>query len=141
MLTRAQLNKAINERIKELFPGIEILSSDVEEGFNRPSFFVRIETNRTENMRVNVYRELTCRILFFPSDRNRYKEEAYNVQDHLESAFGLNLSVEGRTITIDSAVTDIVDRVVHYDFDFSFYDDGVAGDELAPVMEVLEYDA
>jgi hypothetical protein len=84
---------------------------------------------------------MTCRIRFFPTDRYQYKEEAYDVIDRLESLFGLNFKVGDRTITIDGAVADIIDKVVHYDFDFSFYDDAVGGDDPArPTMQELIFD-
>lgn len=123
MLTRVQINKAINDKIKAEFPDIEIQSSDVEEGFKRPSFFVSLETPQTTPYQFNVQRDMTCRILFFPTSRHQYKVEAYDVMDRLEKRFGLNFTVDDRVITIDDARADIIDKVVHYDFDFSYLDD------------------
>ncbi|MFH5181147.1 DUF6838 family protein [Paenibacillus sp. TAB 01] len=54
---------------------------------------------------------MTCRILYFPRDRHVFKEEAYDVQDRLERLFGLNFPAGDRTITIDSASTDIINKV------------------------------
>ena len=139
MITRAQINEAINSAIKAEFPGIKIVSRDVEEGFERPSFFVQLETNRTETFQGSVRRDMTCRIRFFPTDRHQYKEEAYDVIDRLETLFGLNFQVGERTITIDGAVADIIDKVVHYDFDFSFYDDAGNDDPAGPTMQELIY--
>ncbi|MFD3271517.1 DUF6838 family protein [Paenibacillus dendritiformis] len=137
-LTRAQLNKAINDKIKAEFPSIPIQSRDVTEGFERPSFYVNLETRETETFQFNVRRDMTCRIRFFPTDRYEFKEEAYDIQDRLEELFGLNFPVLGRTITLGSAETDIIDKVVHYDFDFSYYD--VAGqEETGEAMQELDY--
>lgn len=138
MFTRAQINKAINDKIKAEFVDITIESQDVEEGFERPSFFVSLETPRTEAFQFNVLREMTCRILYFPTNKNKYKEEAYDVMDRLEKLFGLNFSVGSRVITIDGAETYIVDKVVHYDFDFSYYDSDQQDDER-PLMQELSY--
>ncbi|MFI8712032.1 DUF6838 family protein [Brevibacillus brevis] len=123
MLTRVQINTAINEKIKSMFPNVEITSADVKEGFNRPSFFTMLETGVNDSRLFSTYREMTCRILFFPSDRYVYKEEAYDVQDKLDALFGLNFAVEDRTITISNARSTIIDGVLHFDFDFSFHDD------------------
>jgi len=123
MLKHAQLNKAINDKIKAEFPDIPIQSSDVEEGFERPSFFVLLESNRIEVGQFSTLRDMTCRILFFPTDRYRYKEEVYDVKDRLENIFGLNFPVADRTITIDGATSEIIDKVLHYDFDFVYFDD------------------
>ncbi|MED4599873.1 hypothetical protein P9314_04015 [Paenibacillus validus] len=138
MLTRAQINKAINDNIIAEFPTVPIQSIDVEEGFQRPSFFVTLETRNTESFLTNALREMTCQILFFPSDRNKYKEEAYDVQDKLEILFGLNFAVGDRVITIDGAFTDIVDKVVHYNFDFSYYED-VQQPESGELMQELKF--
>ncbi len=137
-LTRAQIDKAICDKIKAEFAGIKIQSSDVEEGFSRPSFFVSFESNRTETFLHNQLREMTCRIRFFPTNRNEFEEEAYNVQDRLESIFGLNFAVEDRVITIGEANTDIIDKVVHFDFGFSFYED-TQQPQTGELMQELKY--
>jgi hypothetical protein len=139
MTTRAQINAAINQAIKTEFPGIKIVSQDVEEGFDRPSFFVQLETTRTETFQGTIRRDMTCRIRYFPKNRYQYKEEAYDVIDRLESLFGLNFPVGDRTITIDGAFADIIDKVVHYDFDFSFYDEAGGDEPEGPTMQELIY--
>ncbi|MEF3313324.1 hypothetical protein PV433_31020 [Paenibacillus sp. GYB004] len=138
-LTRVEINKAINNKIKAAFPGIEIQSRDVEEGFKRPSFFVSLETSQTEAYLSNRLREMTCRILFFPTDKHLYKEEAYGVMDKLETLFVLNFAAGSRVITIGSATADIVDKVVHYDFDFAFYED-TQESETGELMQELHFD-
>ncbi|NBI31037.1 hypothetical protein ERL59_18985 [Chengkuizengella sp. YPA3-1-1] len=133
------INKAINDKIKSEFKGIKLQSSDVEEGFERPSFFVSLETNETETFLFNRLRDITCRILFFPSDRYRFKEEAYNVQDRLELLFGLNIEVEDRTITLNSVNTDIIDKVVHFSFSFDFYEEIDQQEKQGDIMQELKY--
>lgn len=137
MLTHAQINKAINDKIKAEFPDIEIQSSDVEEGFERPSFFVVLETIRIEPGQFSTLREMTCRILFFPTSRHIYKEEVYDVKDRLEKIFGLNFSVADRTITIDGATSEIIDKVLHYDFDFTYYDESSYDDSGGVSQELM----
>ena len=141
MLTRSQIDKAVTSRLKAEFSTIPVQSSDVSEGFERPSFFVRIETNRTESFQHSIRREMTCRIIFFPSKRDVFEAEAYDVQDKLEKLFGLTLSVEDRVLTLGPATMEVVDKVVHYAFDFEFYDvlDG-AGEEPGELMEELHID-
>lgn len=139
-LTRAQLNKAINDKIKAAFPAISIQSRDVEEGFQRPSFFVLLETNRSETNQFTLQRDMTARIRFFPTDRYIYKEEVYGVQDKLEGLFGLCFNAGDRSITIDGAESYIVDGVLHYDFDFTYFEAVEAEGESGPLMEELEFD-
>lgn len=138
MLTRAQINKAINDKIKAEFPSIPIQSRDVEEGFVRPSFYVWLESARLDAGQYSQFREFTCRILFFPSDRYDYKEEVYDVQDRLEKLFGLNFTVGDRTITVLSAASDVIDKVLHYDFDFSYYDDSAVDPDAGVNTEKMQ---
>ena len=44
MITLQQILLAINERISAAFPNVEIQSTDISEGFKRPSFFVDFES-------------------------------------------------------------------------------------------------
>lgn len=139
-LTRAQLNKAINLAIKSAFPAITIQSRDVEEGFQRPSFFVLLETNRTETDQFTLQRDMTARVRFFPTDRYVYKEEVYGVQDKLEALFGLSFAAEDRSITIDGAESFVVDGVLQYDFNFSYLEAAGTGEETGQLMGELELD-
>lgn len=137
-ITRAQINKAINDLIKTEFPGIPIQSRDISKGFDRPSFYVNLETNRLDKSQFTLLRDMTCRILFFPTSRHEYKEEVYQVQDKLETLLGLNFTVGDRAITITDAETYIVDGVLHYDFNFSYYEN-IAEEETGELMEELKY--
>jgi len=139
-LTRVQLNKAINDKIKAEFPAIYLTSRDVSEGFTRPSFYVDIETVRTETYSYGQKREMNCRLRFFPTDRYEYKEEVYDVQDRLDDLFGINLQIEGRTITLDKAETDIMDGVLYYDFSFAYYDEVKEMAEQVEKMQELSFD-
>ena len=60
------------------------------------------------------------------------------MQDRLEKLFGLNFTVQGRTITIDDAETDIIDKVLYYSFEFTYYEDAGA-EETGDIMQELEY--
>ncbi len=129
---------AINERIQAEFPVVTIESRDIEEGFKRPSFFVSIETPNTERSLSDSMREMTCRIRYFPSDRHIYKEEAYDVMDRLEEVFALNFPVGDRVITINASDAEIIDKVVHFSFDFTLYE-SLSEEEVGEVMEELEF--
>lgn len=137
-LTRVQINKAINELIKAEFPTVPIQSRDVSKGFNRPSFYVDLETNNMGTSQFTLERDMTCRILFFPTDRHEYKEEVYQVQDKLETIFGLNFAAGDRVITIAESDTDIIDKVLHCNFNF-IYLENVATEETGDLMGELEY--
>lgn len=138
MLTLKQIDKAITSLLLSNFPNIEVQESDVEEGFQRPSFFVSLETNRTETFQFNRLREMTCRIYYFPSDRYVYSAEVQDVQDQLEIIFGLNLAVKDRIITIDGAESYVVDKVLQYSFDFTYHEN-IDVEDAGELMQEIEY--
>ena len=144
-LTRAQINKVINGLIKAEFPGVPIQSRDISKGFGRPSFYVDLETNRMDTSQFNTEKDITCRILFFPTNRHEYKEEAYRVQDKFEELFGLNFEVIfsniltlkldsvqiGQTVTINGITFTAYEETTPKNREFS-----VAGDNTADATEL-----
>nr|WP_143757668.1 hypothetical protein [Paenibacillus sp. FSL H7-0326] len=60
------------------------------------------------------------------------------MQDRLEQLFGLNFAAGSQVITIDDAETDVYDKVLHYDFEFSCVE-SIAVAEDGDIMEELVY--
>lgn len=120
MLTLSQIKKAINDRILAKFPTIEIQASDVEEGFTRPSFFVRFDNLIWNTRQYFTERGMTVRIYYFPSDRYVYSLESMDVQDSLGSIFNLNFNVADRVLTINEVRGQTIDGVLEFEFDFEF---------------------
>lgn len=122
-VTRAQLKKAITDKLAAVFPEIPIESNDVSEGYAQPSFFTDLELTNSNNFTRGTRREWTARIYFFPTDEKNYEDEVDDVLDKLEATFSLYLDVPGRTVVLGESFSQVVDRVAHYYFDFYFYDD------------------
>lgn len=120
MLTLSQIKKAINDRIIAKFPTIEIQAADVEEGFTRPSFFVRFDNLIWNTRQYFSERSMTVRIYYFPSDRYVYSLESMDVQDSLGSIFNLNFNVVDRVLTINEVRGQTIDGVLEFEFDFEF---------------------
>jgi len=138
MITLKDIKKAINSIISNKFPDVEIMSTDVKEGFNRPSFFVQLD-NVTKDDRLYYFtRDMTVRIYYFPSDRYNYNLEVLDVVDGLESIFNLNFNVSDRVITIDNTSYDITDGVLEFDLEFN-YTDSYGYEEQGELIEELEY--
>lgn len=78
----------MNTRLEEVYPDIPIQSSDIEEGFNRPSFFVEFDDIRTAAYGPRgTERNIPVTIFYFPSDRYKNRIELLEVQDRLEKTF------------------------------------------------------
>ena len=142
MFSVKDIKKAINSVLKNSFPEIDIQSRDVEKGFKRPSFFVRLDNMRSEGGVYYTFKEMTCRILYFAQDRHESSIENMDTANILMGLFGLNFMVvndEGKTkvITISDSRAQLVDQVLEFEFDFSFYqDNGV--EDVSDLMQELE---
>jgi hypothetical protein len=102
--------------------GIEIQSTDVSEGFQRPSFFVSFDNLSKSSTLDHVERSLTIRINYFPSDRYDYALEILDITDKLENVFDLKLPVLDRQINIVEVQSVVTDGVLEFSFDITFFD-------------------
>lgn len=142
-LTFKAIKKAINNKLIAKFPTIKITSKDVEEGFQRPSFFVQFDNVNRESYRYYSIRSMTIRIYFFPSDLYNYSLEVLDVQQKLEELFDLTISVEDRVITISNTSSLMVDKVLEFDINIEYYEEPLStlpdGQE-PPLMQELSID-
>ena len=119
MIKYTDILEAINTKINEAFPDIEIQSKDITEGFARPSFFVEFSRISASEM-MNFYknRVITVIIYYFPSSRYKNRIEILEKQDKLEDIFLDMLQVnESFVITINETETNIVDGGLQFSFD------------------------
>lgn len=119
MITYKDIKIAVNHQLTKT--GIEINSSDVEEGFNRPSFFVQLDNANRAGNESQVERSLTVRIYYFPTDRYEYAIEVLEMQETLEELFDLKLAVKDRYLNVDELTTFMNDGVLNCSFDMEFY--------------------
>lgn len=80
----------------ETLPGeIEVQTQDVEEGFERPSFFVGLDNIKVNDfMKTSKVRDLTVRITYFPKDKHINQIELLDMQESLEELFIENNYIE-----------------------------------------------
>lgn len=116
---------AVNKKLKTRF-GLPILSSsDVEEKIIRPSFMVELDNmGSSDFMSASQNKEMTVRIHYFSSKKDKNKIENLSIIDSLDELFVKDsiLKVEeGFNLDIDSDIDiDIVDKVLQYSFDIEF---------------------
>lgn len=120
MITYKDIKIAINRKLDTT--GIEINSSDVSEGFNRPSFFVQLENSKRSGDENQVHKATTVQVYYFPTDRYEYSIEVMDVQEQLENLFDLKLEVLDRLFNIDETYSSTTDGVLSFSFDIEFND-------------------
>ncbi|WP_063870694.1 phage tail terminator family protein [Paenibacillus sp. Root444D2] len=139
MVTLKDIAKAINAKLKESFPDIQINTKDISEGFARPSFTVDFDNSTKSPFGSHgVERTVHVIIYFFPSDRSQYKIEMLDVQDKLENAFTYTLTIlDGFVVYLDELSSDKVDGVLQFAFDIHYIEIDYT-DDVGEDGEVLE---
>ena len=134
MIKLSQILKAVNTKLKETFPKIEIDSKDLSEKFNRPSFRTELDGLKTSAfMTTFKERNFTIRIYFFTTLPGK-------ISDEIENAFLGTLWVnETFAIPIDEIeFEETEDGVLIASFD-SLSMEEIENDIDGEMMEELEY--
>lgn len=119
MITLEQIALAINETLSAKFPDVPIQSTDISEGFKRPSLFVDFESASSSAYGVcSKERSVTVTIYFFPTDRYKNKLEILRVQERLQEAFYRHLTIsDGFVIHLPEIEFSKSDGVLQGSFD------------------------
>ncbi|MBO7747355.1 hypothetical protein I8J29_24525 [Paenibacillus sp. MWE-103] len=119
MVTIKQISKAINAKLNDILPDVEIQSKDIREGYPRPCLYVDFE-DVTASMAGAKLRERTIPVViyYFPTDPNKVKIELLDVQEKLEVAFVGDFPImDGFVVQIFEADAVKVDGVLQFSFD------------------------
>ena len=143
MLGISKVIVAIKKKLKKAFPKIEVQMQDIEEGFKRPSFFIELANIKSKDFMKNFKdNSLTVRIIYFPSHPHKNQLELLKMMDELDKIFIedniLELDVDFRT-EIYEADKNIVDKVLHYNFDIYFSEQYIKEMIEIEMMENLEF--
>lgn len=119
MITLEKIAFAINETLAAAFPDIPIQSTDITEGFKRPSFFVDFEdVTASAYGSCSKERSITVMIYYFPKDRYKNKLEIMRVQEGLQNAFHRHLTIDEEfVIHLPEIEFSKVDGVLQSSFD------------------------
>ena len=141
MIKLSQILKAVNTKLKETFPKIEIDSKDLSEKFNRPSFRTELDGLKTSAF-MTTYKErhFTIRIYFFNSVIGKGRLERLKITEKIEDAFLGSLKVtDDFIIPVDDIDFDETDEgVLIASFD-SLTMEQINNDIDDYLMEELEY--
>jgi len=121
MLKLEHIMAAINKKLIDKF-GLEVNENDIQEGFNRPSFFVKFDNLYKSDYLYTFERSLTVRIHYFPSDRNRYQLEVLDKQQEIENLFYMGFDVMDRNVKTNDIQSDVIDGVLMVSFDMTYID-------------------
>lgn len=142
MVTYAQIIAAINTKIETKFTDIKIEVTDKQDGLTRPSFRTSLDNINSKNfMNVAKDRDVTVRIYYIPSKKDKYRLELLDMQDELESLFlddNTIITEDDFIIEIYESEFDVVDGVLHFYFDIMLSEEFDRTD-IDENMDNLEY--
>lgn len=120
MIELINIQSAIVSRIYEVAPNIEVNSSDIEEGFNRPSFFVDMLDVESKNL-MNKFNEkkIEMEVLYFPKDPQRNTVDLLQARDTFNKMFIENPYIaieEDLIVEVENIDIFEIDKVLHCKF-------------------------
>lgn len=121
MITWKKIKIAINSILAKNFNNIKIMSKDVSEGFEKPSFFVEFDDARQEGLFSQIKKSVNVRIYYFPNSEEA-SVEIIDVMERLGKVFDLKLQVEDRFLNISETRFNESDNVLQFEFDIIFED-------------------
>lgn len=140
MIKLSEILKAVNSKLAETFPKINVDSKDLSESFNRPSFRTELDGLKTSAfMTTYKEREFTIRIYFFPTEQGKGRLERLKISDEIENAFLQTLWItKNFAIPINEIEFVETDGVLIASFD-SYTMEEIENDVNEDMMEELEY--
>ena len=121
MITPTTIKATVNRLLKNTFPNVPVISQNVEEGFQQPSFTVRIEDYTAESLQESLEQSMTVRVFYFPNfSDSEFHIDVLDKQFKIARAFGNKLYVEDRALNVTEPSSDIVDGVIDFSFDLLF---------------------
>ncbi len=140
MVKLSEILNAVNSKLAETFPKVEIDSKDITEKFNRPSFRTELEGLKTSAF-MTTYKErnLTIRIYYFPKNIEKSRIERLKMIDDLEEAFLGTLWInESFAIPAEEIEFEETDGVLIASID-SYTMEEIENDITEDMMEELEF--
>ena len=140
MITPTTIKTTVNRLLKNTFPNVPVISQNVEEGFQQPSFTVRIEDYTADSIQESLEQSMTVRVFYFPNfSDTEYHIDILDKQFKIARAFGNKLYVEDRALNVTEPSITIVDGVIDFSFDLLFeqYDEANDPEHGKPTSEEL----
>lgn len=111
---------SIVKRLREYAPDIDVISSNIEEGFKRPCFYIKMLDINVDDLASNFQEtEIEFDVLYFPEHLKKNQEDLLKMRDILTKAFVRNRSIE----IADDLITEAenvklfeVDKILHCTF-------------------------
>lgn len=137
---RALVNQVKIGLIGTDFEEVEFTTTDIKEGFDRPSFFLEIDDTKTELITPSrIKRTIPVNLYYFPEDLTKHKIELMEVQSFLESILFQPIVIEESKIQIEDLDFERPSGVLKANFEISIIEENKTEND-SEFMETLDYE-
>lgn len=139
MVTSKDIIMAVDRELRNKFPDENIEYRDLEEGFEKPSFFISLDNNLySDFMAIYKVSQKIVRISYFPYDRYNNTEDLLEIQEELSNIFFSALTIgDNFIIDIKNCNSNIVEGVLYYDFQIEYIQEAQEEVVNSDLMEEL----
>lgn len=134
--------RALSNLIEREYPQYKIIDYDVDEGFDKPAFFIEVENVKTQWVAVDYLEELSdLQIVFFAENRNEGFLELIEMKNHLTQLFNEPLELDnGYFVSLLETTSELFkgDKVLEFSFQVSIVNQ-IERNETDYLMEELDY--
>lgn len=133
---------SLSELIEKTYPQYKLLDYDIDEGFDKPAFFIETESVKTQWVAVDYIEELSdLQIVFFAEDRYEGFLELLEMKNHLTQLFNEPLELDnGYFVSLLETTSELFkgDKVLEFSFQVSIVNQ-IERNETDYLMEDLDY--
>ena len=134
--------RALSNLIEKEYPNYPIVDMDIEEDYPRPSYFVEVESVKTQWVAVDYLEELSdLQIVFFAKNRYEGFLELLEMKNHLTQLFNEPLELDnGYYVSLLETTSELFknDKVLEFSFQVSIVNQ-IERNETDYYMEELDY--
>lgn len=134
--------RALSNLIEKEYPNYPIVDMDIEEDYPRPSYFIEVESVKTQWVAVDYLEELSdLQIVFFAENRYEGFLELLEMKNHLTQLFNEPLELDnGYYVSLLETTSELFknDKVLEFSFQVSIVNQ-IERNETDYYMEELDY--
>lgn len=120
-VTLMDIKESVAKKIFSAFPSEKIYTENIENGLEKPCFYIKIIPSNTVNLNM-FHREksMLVDIHYFTSAKQKRNSVFYSIMEQVEELFCMSLDVIDRTFTIQQMDFETVDKVLHCMFNLNY---------------------
>lgn len=134
--------RALSNLIEKEYPNYPIVDMDIDEDYPRPSYFIEVESVKSQWVAVDYLEELSdLQIVFFAENRYEGFLELLEMKNHLTQLFNEPLELDnGYYVSLLETTSELFkgDKVLEFSFQVSIVNQ-IERDETDYYMEELDY--